>query len=155
MSKTKNVFISHIHEDDHGLKKLKNLLAPKGMDVRDSSIHTEKFNNAKDPDYIKTGILAPAINWAGVFICYVSEKTKDSEWVNWEIEYAAKQGKRIVGVWGHGEKDCELPAALSEYADAMVGWQGSPIIDAVEGKDTWERPDGTQCSTVPLKRHPC
>lgn len=53
----------------------------KGMDVRDSSIHTGKFNNATDEHYIKTQILAPAINWAGVFICYVSPQTKDSDWV--------------------------------------------------------------------------
>ena len=130
----RNVFISHVHKDDHGLQKLKDLLAPKGMDVRDSSIHTGKFNNATDEHYIKTQILAPAINWAGVFICYVSPQTKDSDWVTREIEYAAKQGKRIVGIWEHGEKECDIPEALKEYADALVGWNGDSIIDAINGK---------------------
>src|SRR5690606_18358913 len=110
------------HEDDAGLGKLKSLLSGQGMEVRDSSIHTGKFNNATDPDYIKSGILAPAINWAGVLLVYVSPNTKDSDWVNWEIEYAAKLGKRIVGVWEHGERDCDLPSALHEHADAVVGW---------------------------------
>lgn len=151
----KNVFISHVHADDGGLKKLKDLLGPKGMELKDSSIHTGKFNNATDENYIKTQILAPAINWAGVFICYVSPQTKDSEWVNWEIEYAQKQGKRIVGIWEHGEKECELPSALAENADAMVGWHGDTIIDAINGKDIWEKPDGGECPPVPLKRHPC
>ena len=141
--------------DDHGLQKLKGLLAPKGMDVRDSSIHVGKFNNASDPNYIKTQILAPAINWAGTFICYVSPQTKNSEWGNWEIEYAAKQGKRIIGVWEHGEKECDLPAALKEYADSLVGWNGNAIIDAINGKDSSEKPDGGSCAPVPLKRHPC
>jgi hypothetical protein len=155
MAETKNVFISHIHEDDAALQKLKTLLSAKGMDIRDSSIHIGKFNNASDEHYIKTQILAPAINWAGVFICHVSPQTKDSPWVNWEIEYAAKQGKRIVGVWEHGEKECDLPNALTEYADAMVGWNGDAIIDAINGKDSCEKPDGGPCETVPLKRHPC
>jgi hypothetical protein len=62
MADSKNVFISHVHADDHGLQKLKDLLAPKGINIRDSSIHTGKFNNASDPNYIKTQILAPAIN---------------------------------------------------------------------------------------------
>jgi hypothetical protein len=155
MAELKNVFISHIHEDDAGLTKLKNLLKTRGMDVRDSSIHTGKFNNAKDPDYIKTQILAPAINWAGTFIVYVSPGTKDSVWVDWEIEYAAKQGKRIIGVWAEGEKDCDLPPALQELADTMVGWTGDAIIDAINGKDVWEKPDGGTCPTVPLSRHPC
>jgi hypothetical protein len=155
MAERKNVFISHIHEDDAGLTKLKDLLKSKGMEVHDSSIHKGKFNNAKDPDYIKTQILAPAINWAGTFIVYVSPGTKESYWVDWEIEYAAKQGKRIIGVWEHGEKDCDLPPALQEHADAMVGWNGDVIVDAINGNDIWEKPDGGPCPIVPLKRHPC
>lgn len=155
MTDKKNVFISHIHQDDHGLQKLKNLLSTKGVEARDSSIHTGKFNNATDEHYIKTQILAPSINWAGVFICYVTSQTKKSDWVNWEIEYAAKQGKRIVGIWEHGEKECDLPVALKEHADALVGWNGDSIIDAINGKDSWEKPDGGACDSVPLKRHPC
>lgn len=155
MADLRNVFISHVHKDDAGLQKLKDLLEAKGMAVRDSSVHTGKFNDAKDPDYIKTGILAPLIKWAGIFICYVSPQTKNSDWVNWEIEYAAKQDTRIVGVWQLGDQGCELPDALMEYADAVVGWNGDAIIDAINGKDGSQMPDGSPCPTVPLKRHPC
>jgi len=155
MADIRNVFISHVHEDDAGLQKLKDLLASKGMDVRDSSVHKGKFNDASDPDYIKTGILAPLIKWAGTFICYVSPLTKNSEWVNWEIECAAKQGMRIVGVWQQGDQGCELPDALKEYADAVVGWNGDAIVDAINGEDGWQMPDGSPCAAVTLKRHPC
>ncbi|CAG0957409.1 hypothetical protein ANAEL_00423 [Anaerolineales bacterium] len=152
----KNVFISHVHEDDDGLADLKSLLAAKGMTVRDSSINSSNPNDASNPDYIKSSILAPQINWAGVLLVYISPKTKDSEWVNWEIEYAAKQEKRIVGVWERGAKECELPAALTELADAVVGWHGDSIVDAILGKkDGGENPDGTTFPPVPLKRHPC
>ncbi len=150
----KNVFISHVHEDDDGLQKLKDLLAKNGMEIKDSSVNSDKPNNASSPDYIKS-LLTDRINWAGTFLVYVSPKTKDSEWVNWEIEYAAKQGDRIVGVWAHGAKECELPAALKDYADAVVGWHGHSIIDAILGKDGWEKPDGGPCDPVPIKRHPC
>ena len=34
---TKNIFISHIHEDDEGLGKLKSLLKDNGMTPRDRS----------------------------------------------------------------------------------------------------------------------
>ncbi len=155
MPTIKNVFISHIHEDDAGLGRLKALLATRGMHIRDASIHTGKFNDAKSPDYIKSGILAPLIQWSGVFICYVSPETKCSKWVNWEIEYAAKLGKRIVGVWEYGAGECDLPTALREYADAVVGWNGDAILDAINGKDGWEKPDGGPCPELPLRRHPC
>jgi hypothetical protein len=153
---TRNVFISHIHEDDAGLVKVKDLLAKHGMTIRDSSIHAGKPNNAKAEDYIKSDILAPQINWASTLVVYVSPDTKNSKWVNWEIEYAHKMGKRIVGVWEHGVKDCELPDALTNYADAVVGWSGSSIVDAIEGNcDVWEKPDGGPCDVRPIKRHPC
>ncbi|CAM5209438.1 hypothetical protein CDEF62S_06053 [Castellaniella defragrans] len=151
----KNVFISHIHEDDAGLEKLKSLLKKNGLTIRDSSINSSNPNNARDPDYIKSSILAPQINWAGTLLVYISPDTKDSEWVDWEIEYAAKNDKRIIGVWEHGAKECELPSALKEYADAVVGWNGTSIIDAIKGKDGWEKPDGGPCDLVPIKRHPC
>lgn len=155
MPQLRNVFVSHIHEDDAGLKKLSDLLKTKGIALRDSSIHKGKFNDATDKDYIKTQILAPNINWAGTFVVYITSGTKSSTWVNWEIEYAAKQGKRIVGIWAHGESECDLPPALEEHADAVVGWNGDAIVDAIDGKDQWEKPDGEGFPPVPLKRHPC
>jgi hypothetical protein len=153
---TFNVFISHVHEDDAGLQKLKDLLAGKDLQIRDASIHAGKENAAKSPDYIKSEILAPQINGAGVFLAYITPKTKGSAWVDWEIEYAAKQGKRIVGVWAHGDRGCEAPDALKTYADAVVGWNGDRIIDAINGKiNDWENPDGSEPVLRPIKRYSC
>jgi MTH538 TIR-like domain (DUF1863) len=141
--KIKNVFVSHVHEDDEGLGKLNDLLKKKGMIIRDGSISSGKPNEAESPDYIKSEILAPRINWAGTFITYITPKTKDSEWVDWEIEYAEKQGKRIVGIWAHGHNECEAPEALKKYADTVVPWNTDKIIAAIEGKSSdWEDPDG-------------
>ncbi|MEI8153277.1 MAG: TIR domain-containing protein [Hyphomicrobiales bacterium] len=153
---TKNVFISHVHEDDAGLQKLKDLLSSKGVAIRDASIHAGKENSANSPDYIKSQILAPQINWAGTFVVYITPKTKNSDWVNWEIEYAEKLGKRIVGVWAHGENECDIPDALDKYADAVVGWNGDKIIDAINGDiDEWDNPDGMERSPRPISRYSC
>ncbi len=85
--KTKNVFIVHIHEDDPGLAKLKSLLASKGMTIRDYSISSDNPNNAKSEDYIKSEILAPRIRQCSTVVVYLSPETKDSDYVDWEIEY--------------------------------------------------------------------
>jgi hypothetical protein len=152
----KNVFISHVHEDDDGLGKTKDLLSNKGMVLRDGSINSEKPNEAKSPEYIKSQVLAPRINWAGTFITYITPHTKDSEWVEWEIEYAEKQGKRIVGIWAHGHKECEVPEALKKYADAVVPWNSEKIMAAIEGKLTnWENPDGQPLPERPIARANC
>ena len=151
-----NVFISHVHEDDEGLSKLRDLLAKKGMNIRDGSINSSRSNEAKSPEYIKSGILAPRINWAGTFITYITPHTKDSKWVDWEIEYAEKQGKRIVGIWAHGHNECEVPDALKKYADTVVPWNTNKIIDAIDGKlSDWEDPDGIPIPPRPIARYGC
>ena len=152
----KNVFISHIHEDDAGLAKLKGLLKEHGVTVRDYSIHKDTPNNAHAEDYIKSAILAPRIQRSGTLLVYISPQTKNSDYVAWEIEYAQKQGKRIVGVWAYGEKGCDVPEALDNYADAIVGWTGTNIIDAIEGKvDGSYSPDGTPAAERTITRYKC
>ena len=152
----KNVFISHVHEDDDGLGKTKELLEKNRMIIRDGSINSDKPNEANSPDYIKSETLGPRIKWAGTFITYITPHTKDSEWVDWEIEYAEKQGKRIVGIWGHGHKECEVPDALKKYADAVVPWNAEKIMDAIEGKLTnWENPDGQPLPPRSIARANC
>lgn len=152
----KNVFISHVHEDDDGLAKLKDLIGKGGLTVRDSSINKTNPNDAKNPDYIKSQILAPQIQWASTLLVYITLKTKESEWVNWEIEYAAKLGKRVIGIYAHGENDCEIPEALEKYADDMRGWQSEGIIDAITGKvNEWHLPSGELRELRPIKRFGC
>ena len=129
----RNIFISHVHEDDEGVASIKSLLDTHGMTSRNGSITLDKFNTANNESYIKYQILTSHINWASVLVVYVSPDTKYSDWVNWEIEYARKQGKRIVGVWQRGDKGCDLPEALDRYADAIVGWNGESIIAAING----------------------
>ena len=152
----RNVFISHRHEDDAGLADLKDLLGRRGMTCRDYSITADNPNNAHNEQYIKSEILAPRIRQAGCLVVYVSERTRRSEWVEWEIDYARKQGKRIVGVWARGERDCELPPALDRHADAVVGWNGESIIDAINGKSrAWYNQDGSMHGYRMIPRYSC
>jgi hypothetical protein len=157
LMQTKNVFISHVHEDDDGLGKLKSLLVDNGMSIRDYSINSSNPNNAKSEAYIKSEILAPRIRDCSTLIVYITPETKNSDYVNWEIEYAQKEGKTIVGVWAHGEKGCEIPQALADYADSMiVGWHGESIIKAINGQgESWEEPNGSPSTPQDIKRYSC
>jgi hypothetical protein len=152
----RNVFISHIHEDDEGLTGLKELLAKSGFVIRDASITADKPNEASNPEYIKAQILAPRIQWASTLVVYVTPETRNSEWVNWEIEYAEKMGKRIVGVWAHGANEANIPKALDDYADAVVGWNSDRIIDAISGQTKeWRTSEGDIRAPRPIKRFSC
>lgn len=152
----KNIFISHIHEDDEGLSKLKELIRGNGMVPRDYSINADNPNNAHSEAYIKQEILAPRIQQSSTLVTYISSETKNSEFVNWEIEYAQKHDKRIIGVWAQGQNGCEVPEALDKYADAIVGWTGNRIVDAINGKiNEWQNPDGTKCDPRDIMRYSC
>lgn len=155
MSKMRNVFISHRHEDDALVGKLKGFIQGRGFEIRDSSITSDRPNRARNPDYIKTDILAPKIRWAGTMIVLITPDTKNHDWVDWEIEYANKRDKQIIGVWAYGSAGCELPESLDKYADAVVGWNKDRIIRALEGERLFDNPDGTARGPQPLKRHPC
>ena len=89
-------------------------------------------------------------------IVYVSPDTCSSPYVEWEIEYAHKKGKRIVGVWAWGEKECDIPDALDEYADAVVGWNGNNIIEAINGDiNNWITVEGGPRPSRAIRRYSC
>lgn len=52
-----------------------------------------------------------------------------SKWIQKEIDYAVDLGKPIVGIkpWGNER----IPAAVSNVADEIVGWNTSSIINAI------------------------
>lgn len=152
----RNIFVSHIHEDDSRIAGLKNLVKAHNMELRDSSIRSSNPNNATNHDYIKSEILGPAIRHAGTLVVYISPETKNSEWVDWEIRYAHKCGKRIVGVYEYGAADCDIPDALEDYGDALVGWNGRRIVAAIQGEiDDWQKSTDEPQKVRPIKRHSC
>lgn len=155
MSDTANVFISHIHEDDAHIAKLKAVLSKRGFDIRDSSINESRPNRAKSEEYIKGQILAPKIRWAGTVVVLVSPETKDSSYVQWEIEYAQQRDKRIVGVFTPGSANSDLPEGLEDYADSVVSWNEDLILEAIRGDDLWRDTDGTPRAPHDIARHGC
>ncbi|NKC15085.1 MAG: TIR domain-containing protein [Gammaproteobacteria bacterium] len=140
----KNIFISHVHEDDDLLPKLKDLIRKSGMEVKDGSINSDKPNNARNEDYIKREILAPRIDWASTLVVLISKDTADSWWVNWEIEHAVEKGKTVVGVYAQGATDADVPEALEQCGDAaIVGWQSERVVAAINGElSEWDNPTG-------------
>jgi hypothetical protein len=62
----------------------------------------------------------------------------------------------MVGVWTHGAADCDIPGALDEYADAVVGWQADRIQGAICGDiNDWDRSDGGARELREIERYGC
>jgi MTH538 TIR-like domain (DUF1863) len=156
MADTNRIFVSHIHEDDEHIAAMKELLAEHGHEVQVSAVDSASPNNAKNEEYIKSDILGPKIDWASTEVVLISPGTKDSEWVDWEIEQAQKQGMRIVGVWTEGAAECDVPEGLTQYADAVVGWQADRIEGAISGEiNNWTASDGNPRDRQAIRQHGC
>ncbi len=160
MADKKNIFISHVHEDDDLLPKLKDLVSKSGMEVRDGSINSDKPNAARNEDYIKREILAPRIQWASTLVVLITHETAQSDWVNWEIKYAIEQGKKVIGVFAQGATDADVPEELRKHGDAaVVGWQSERVVNAINGKIRgWDDPATGNPRATPdwvVKRYSC
>lgn len=152
----KNIFISHVHEDDSTLPELRELLKGRDVDIRDYSINSGKPNDATNENYIKYDILAPRIQAASAVAVLINKETHDSWWVNWEIEYAQKLGKPIIGIYARGGQESDLPEAFELYGDALVGWQAERIIDALDGKvQNWRTPSDLPIPDRDIPRYHC
>ena len=144
----RHVFISHHHKDDASVDTMTKLLVDSGCDIRNSSIRALKPENQ---ERMKNGLVSDEtirrwlrikISWAGAVVVLIGKETHTRPWVNWEIQEAARQGKRIVGVWERGGTESDLPENLRKYGDAVVGWQSDRILDAIDGKiNNWFAPD--------------
>jgi hypothetical protein len=144
--KANNVFISHHGKDDDKVQRLKERFAEKGYNVRNYSVDSTKHTNKKRPsDEVIKRFLRKQISWSGSLICLIGEKTHSRKWVNDEIEMAHRQGKKIVGIYTHGNNDdAELPPAFKKYGGATIGWNSiDKLVEIINGEENpVENPSG-------------
>jgi hypothetical protein len=150
----RHVFISHHHGDDAKVDQLTDLLKRGGSDVRNSSVRMKpanqrRFDEGRVKDETIRRLLRMKISWASTVVVLIGQETHSRPWVNWEIEQAAKQGKRIVGVYERGGIDAEMPDALERYGSAIVAWNTDSVIDAIEGRNnSFQNSDGSSRDPV-------
>lgn len=148
-----NVFVSHFHEDEDGIKNMKSMVGDT-LTIKNSSVTSDKFNRAQNPEYIKR-LLRLRIQWASKVICLIGPNTHNSEWVDYEVRAAHKKGKPIIGVYLRGAKDSDVPDALKDYADSIVGWSKDSIVRALSGGRDFVNADGSQWSYNGRNRSTC
>lgn len=150
----RHVFISHHHADNDKVDQLTELLTRGGSDVRNSSVRMKPANQrrmeeGRVKDETIRRLLRMKISWASTVLVLIGTQTHTRRWVDWEITQAAKQGKRIVGVYAHGGTDAEKPVALERYASAIVAWNTDSIVGAIEGtRNQFQNSDGTERAAV-------
>lgn len=150
----KNVFVSHHHKDDASVDGISRLAAGKGYQLRNSSVRMKPENERrveekKVSDRTIARLLRMKMRWASQVIVVIGKETHTRPWVNWEIQAAHQLGKPIIGVYENGlTGNVTLPENLEKYATSIVSWRGEAIINALEGKISFQTPDGTERDNI-------
>lgn len=152
-SKRRHLFISHHHQDDKQVSSLSNLLAAKGYDIRNSSVRMKpenqrRMDEKRVSDKVIERILRMKISWASTVVVLIGKDTHSRPWVNWEIQKAHEQGKRIVGVYARGGTESDIPSNLEKYASSIVAWNSDSVISAIDGQNNFQNPDGNSRPAV-------
>ena len=160
-SNRRHLFISHHHQDDAEVTKLTQLIAGKGYDIRNSSVRMKpenqrRMDEKRVSEKVIQRILRIKITWASTVVVLIGKDTHARPWVNWEIDQANAQGKRIVGVFARGGTEADIPPSLEKYSSAIVGWNTNSIMAAIDGTNEFQRPDGTpRVPPTPASSYTC
>jgi len=160
MESSKNIFISHYHKDDSHVQSLKSRLNDSGCNVRNFSIDSSKHKDGRKPsDAVVKRLLNIRIKSCSTFICLLGPDTHTRKWVNYEIRKAHLEGKQIIGVYSHGNKDkVQLPDAFKRYGNSTIGWNSlDKLSEIINGKNNkFENQQGeTSPPIYSIERVPC
>lgn len=126
-ARTRNVFISFHVDDEAQVNLLRAQAKSERFDIefRDYSVK-EPFD-----EKWKTNC-RERIAQTSALICMIGEKTAQREAVIWEINEAYRQGKKVIGVRIHRDKNHPIPKPLSEHDVPVVDWNLAEISKLLE-----------------------
>lgn len=126
-----NVFISFSMDDFHNI----NLLCAQAKNENSNIVFNDRslrapFNSRKS-NQIKT-IIREQICQSSVTIVYVSDKTANSEWVDWEIRESLAQGKGVLAMHKGDTRPKNLPKAIVENNIEVLPWKQELINKTIQ-----------------------
>ena len=126
-----NVFVSFYADD---LSEVSSLCAQgknenSNIEFNDRSLRAP-FNRKK-LDHVKHGI-KERIRQSSVTVVYVSEKTADSKWVDWEIRESLAMGKDVLAMHKGDTPPKRLPKAITENNIEVLSWNQQRINEAIQ-----------------------
>jgi hypothetical protein len=132
----RNVFISFVEEDLDEVNLLRGQAKNENSDLEFVDWSVKEPFDSNNAEYIKRGI-RERIRQSSVTICFVTEHTAQSKWVDWEIRESIALGKGVIAMYKGDSPPKNLPPAIKELKIKLVPWKhdklSQAIKDAVQG----------------------
>lgn len=151
---TRRVFISYEGSDRKKAKGFRLLRWNKNVDVEFQDRHLLDPVDSTNDQYIRQCI-RDEIKGTSTTVVLVGENTKDSDWVDYEIERSLKDGNGLVAIKVDDSiSDEDVPDKLKENGAEIVDWDPDEFGDAIEraasqrskvGESTVRGSAGTGC----------
>ena len=126
-----NVFISFSSEDLDEVNLLRGQAKNENSNIEFNDWSLKEPFDSERADYIKRGI-RERIRQSSVTVVYVSDKTANSKWVDWEIRESVSMGKGVVAMHkGDGPPE-NLPKAITDNKIHVVPWNQKQLADAIQ-----------------------
>tara|TARA_R110001592_G_scaffold16881_12_gene71704 strand:+ start:24635 stop:25138 length:504 start_codon:yes stop_codon:yes gene_type:complete len=132
---SRHVFISFAHEDMAEINLFRGQAKNENTDFTFDDHSVKQAYNSSDADYIKRKI-REKIDRCSVTAVYLSDKSANSEWVNWEIQESLKRGKGVIGVYKGDTPPSNVPVAFKENKCKAVQWTHENLKKAIEDAST-------------------
>ena len=126
-----NVFISFSSEDLDEVNLLRGQAKNENSDIEFNDWSLREPFDSKKADYIKRGI-RERIRQCSVTIVYVSTKTADSKWVDWEVRESITMGKGVVAMHKGDSPPSHLPKAVTDNRVPVVPWNQKELAKAIK-----------------------
>lgn len=132
---SRHVFISFDHEDLNEVNLLRGQAKNDKVDLQFDDHSVKEPYDSTNADYIKRQI-REKIDRSSVTVVYLTAKSANSKWVNWEIEESLKRGKGVIGVYKGDAAPHVVPSAFLQNNCKSVKWTHDGLMRAIEDAST-------------------
>jgi hypothetical protein len=129
--KKSNVFISFVKEDENEVNLLRGQAKNENSDLEFNDWSLSEPFDSQNAEYIKRGI-RDRIKQSSVTICYVTNNTAKSKWVDWEIRESIALGKGVIAMYKGDAPPINLPSAVKELKIKLVQWNHQALSQAIK-----------------------
>jgi hypothetical protein len=129
--KKRSIFISFAGEDLNEVNLLRGQAKNENSDLEFIDRSLQKPFDSKDAEYIKRGI-RERIRQSSITVCYLSENTAQSKWVDWEIRESIALGKGVIAMYKGDSPPAKIPSAIKEFKIKLVSWTHKRLSQAID-----------------------